>query len=155
MPISFGSRQKAGDRSRKGTSFKAPALAQLCPVTAYLEWIELAGLTQGAVFRGVDRWGHVRNVGLHINSLVPLLRSIFVGAGIAFADQYSGHSLRRGFAHWATSNGWDIKTLMEYVGWKNMQSALRYVDGTDPFARHRIDEACRIGERATEIGVDP
>jgi integrase len=98
----------------------------------------LAGLTEGPVFRGIDQWGHVSEDGLHINSLVPLLRSLFTGAGIVFAEQYSGHSLRRGFAQWATLNGWDIKTLMEYIGWKNVQSALRYVDGADPFARHRV-----------------
>jgi integrase len=127
-----------GDRTFKGTTFKAPALARLCAVDAYIAWIELAGLTEGAVFRRIDRWGHVGDEGLHINSLVPLLRSLFADAGIAFAAQYSGHSLRRGFAQWATSNGWDIKTLMEYVGWKNVQSAMRYIEVADPFARHRI-----------------
>lgn len=133
--------QTKGDRQGHGITFKAPALAKLCPVTAYLDWISLAGITEGAVFRGVDRWGHVGESGLHINSLVPLLRSLFAGAGIAFAEQYSGHSLRRGFANWATSNDWDIKTLMEYVGWKNVQSAMRYVDGTDPFGKDRIGRA--------------
>ena len=28
---------------------------------------------------------------------------------------------------------------MEYVGWKNIQSAMRYVDGTDPFSKNRIE----------------
>lgn len=52
-----------------------------------------------------------------------------------FADEYSGHSLRRGFANWANSSGWDIKTLMKYVGWKDVQSALRYAASADPFAK--------------------
>jgi integrase len=51
----------------------------------------------------------------------------------------SGHSLRRGFANWATSNGWDLKTLMAYVGWKNVQSAMRYVEAADPFGRQQIE----------------
>ena len=34
--------------------------------------------------------------------------------------------------NWATANGWDLKTLMAYVGWKNVQSAMRYVDASDP-----------------------
>lgn len=133
--------QSKGDRSHKGTSFKAPSLARLCPVEAYTTWIGLAELSEGAVFRRIDRWGHVGPEGLHINSFIPLLRSLFTDAGIDFAVQYSGHSLRRGFAQWATANGWDIKTLMEYVGWKNVQSALRYVEGTDPFAAHRTASA--------------
>jgi len=29
---------------------------------------------------------------------------------------------------------------MEYVGWKDVKSAMRYVDAADPFARHRIDK---------------
>ena len=50
------------------------------------------------------------------------------------ADEFSSHSLRRGFAGWATANGWDLKTLMEYVGWKDVKSAMRYIDVADPFA---------------------
>ncbi|MDE2430736.1 MAG: site-specific integrase, partial [Burkholderiales bacterium] len=128
-----------GDRQLKGTSFKAPALARLCPVTAYMDWIALAGLTAGPVFRSIDRWDHVGSGGLHPNSLVPLLRRLFADAGIASAGLYSGHSLRRGFANWATANGWDLKMLMEYVGWKNVNSAMRYVESVDPFSKHRIE----------------
>lgn len=129
----FLSRSK-GDRDSRGKTFKAPALRSLCPVEAYLAWIGLAGITGGPVFRAVDRWGNVSAAGLHINSLVPVLRTLFHHAGIAFAHQYSGHSLRRGFASWATSNGWDLKTLMEYVGWQDAHSAMRYMDAADPFA---------------------
>jgi integrase len=50
------------------------------------------------------------------------------------------HSLRRGFASWATANGWDLKTLMEHVGWKNAQSAMRYIDREDPFNQRRIEQ---------------
>jgi hypothetical protein len=28
---------------------------------------------------------------------------------------------------------------MEYVGWKDIRSAMRYIDRADPFARHRIE----------------
>jgi integrase len=133
--------QTKGDRQFKGTTFKAPALSRLCPVAAYSAWIELAGLTVGPVFRAVDQWGHMGTDNLHTDSLVPLLRSVLTQAGIESASLYSGHSLRRGFATWATANGWDLKTLMEYVGWKNVQSAMRYVESADPFARHRIEAA--------------
>jgi integrase len=129
--------QSKGDREARGRSFTAPALRALCPVDAYLAWIALSGLAEGPVFRGVDRWGNVGAAGLHINSLVPLLRTLFQDAGIAFADQYSSHSLRRGFASWATSNGWDLKTLMEYVGWRDVHSAMRYMDAVDPFVHMR------------------
>jgi len=133
--------QSKGDRNARGKTFKAPALLSLCPVEAYLAWIALVDLTDGPVFRAVDRWGNVGATGLHINSLVPVLRTLLHSAGIELAHQYSGHSLRRGFASWATSNGWDLKTLMEYVGWQDAHSAMRYMDAADPFATLRAAQA--------------
>lgn len=131
--------QTKADRDFKGSSFKVPALSQLCPVTAYIDWIQLSGLRTGPVFRGMDRWGNVGQAGLHADSLIPLLRSLFIEAGIESPMLYSGHSLRRGFANWASANGWDLKTLMEYVGWKNVQSAMRYVESADPFAKIQME----------------
>lgn len=133
--------QTKGDRHYQGTTFKVPALSRFCPVDAYLGWVESARLSEGPAFRAIDRWGHISNSGLHTDSLVPLLRTMLSEAGLESADLYSAHSLRRGFANWATSNGWDLKTLMEYVGWKNVQSAMRYVEADDPFEKRRIELA--------------
>ncbi|NEX63348.1 site-specific integrase [Noviherbaspirillum galbum] len=124
-----------GDRAYQGSTFKVSALRKLCPVDAYLDWISASQLVEGPVFRGIDRWGHVRDEGSRTDSLIPVLRSMLEGAGIESAELYSGHSLRRGFANWASSNGWNMKTLMEYIGWKDVKSAMRYVDAIDPFAK--------------------
>ena len=129
-----------GDRQLKGGNFKVPLLSRLCPVTAYEEWIVAARLTAGPVFRAIDRWGNISDNGLNIDSLVPLLRNILQEAGVDAPELYSAHSLRRGFASWATANGWDLKTLMEHVGWKNAQSAMRYIDREDPFNQRRIEQ---------------
>jgi len=72
-----------GDRQLQGRVFKCPALTRLCPVTAFNTWISLAGLTGGPVFRKIDRWGHVAEGSLHVNSLIPLLRSLFAVSGVA------------------------------------------------------------------------
>lgn len=133
--------QTKSDRRYQGTSFKTPALSKLCPVEAFVDWIHAAQLSSGPVFRSIDRWGHIADVGLHEDSLIPIFRTILTNAGVASADLYSGHSLRRGFATWATANGWDLKTLMEYVGWKNVQSAMRYVDVADQFSQQRIESS--------------
>ncbi|MES2152484.1 MAG: tyrosine-type recombinase/integrase, partial [Pseudomonadota bacterium] len=137
-----------GDRQNLGTSFRAPALSRLCPVDAYLDWIGAAHLTNGPVYRRVDRWGHVGASELHIDSIAPLLRTILRGGGLSSADLYSGHSLRRGFANWAATNGWDVKSLMEYVGWRDMKSALTYVDAAAPFVKDRIERTLSISSSA-------
>ncbi|WP_315809998.1 tyrosine-type recombinase/integrase [Pseudomonas sp. C9-3] len=116
-----------GDRDNHGTTHYAPALKRLCPVQAYMDWISAAGIVRGAVFRRLDRWGHLGENALNPGSLINLLRQILQHAGIP-AEAYTSHSLRRGFATWATANGWDIKALMTYVGWKDIKSAMRYID---------------------------
>lgn len=128
-----------GDRENTGTTFRVPALSRWCPVVATEAWLLRTGLTEGALFRGIDQWGHVADTGLHANSIIPLMRRLFVAAGLPSPDAYSAHSLRRGFAGWAADNGWDVKTLMEYIGWKDVHSALRYIDGGDGFARAHFE----------------
>jgi hypothetical protein len=109
-------------------AFHCPALSRLCPVDAYLDWIELSGRKAGPVFAGIDRWGNVSNEHMLPKAVLPLMRRILHQAGAEEAASYSSHSLRRGFAGWASSNGWDLKELMEHVGWRDVSSALRYID---------------------------
>lgn len=130
--ISFYLPHTKGDRHNVGTTFRTPALNTLCPVDAYINWITVAGIARGPVFRRLDRWGNLAEEGINQNSLIPMLRRIFAQAGVP-AELYSSHSLRRGFATWASANGWDIKSLMSYVGWKDVKSAVRYVDAVTPF----------------------
>lgn len=122
-----------GDRQAKGIEFKVPALKRLCPVAAVQAWMETTGRTTGPLFCAVDRWGRLGSERLHQNSVIPLFRGIMNKAGVLGAEHFSSHSLRRGFATWASNQGWDVKALMEYVGWKDMKSALRYIDAPNPF----------------------
>ena len=133
-----------GDRQMRGHVYKCPSLSRLCPVTAFNQWISLAGLRTGPVFRKIDRWGHIAEEGLHPNSLIPLLRNLFTAAGVSDVDEYSSHSLRRGFAGWARSSGWDIKDLMEYVGWRDIKSAMRYLDSSDVALQARFEKGLAI-----------
>lgn len=129
-----------GDRESAGRTFRCPSLTTLCPVAAYERWIDLSGITAGAVFRRIDRWGHLAEDGLSAGSVVPWLRLLFSNAGVAAPTTYSSHSLRRGFAGWAQSSGWDIKELMEYVGWRDMASALRYLEAPAHRLQARFEE---------------
>lgn len=75
-----------------------------------------------------------------------MLRRILEQAGIP-AEAYSSHSLRRGFATWAAGSGWDLKALMQYVGWKDMKSALRYVDATASFGGLAVEQRPQLPGR--------
>jgi integrase len=113
-------------------ALRTAARTRLCPVAAYEAWIAASGLTGGPVFRSIDRWGKIKDSALASGSITPLLRGILRSSGIPDADEYSSHSLRHGFAIWAGSNAWDERMLAEYVGWKDRQSARRYLDMLAP-----------------------
>ncbi|NKN32477.1 site-specific integrase [Marichromatium bheemlicum] len=129
--------------------YPLPRLSRLCPVTAYADWVGCAGIERGAVFRGIDRWGRVREQGLHPNSLIPLLRRLLEEAGVADAASYSAHSLRRGFASWASASQWQLRELMDYVGWRDARSALRYIERAAPRLGGRIERALAAPEDAS------
>lgn len=122
-----------GDREALGKEYRVPALRRLCPVSAYRDWLCYLNESRGSVFRKIDQWGNVSETGLHEDSIISLIRSALHQAGIESADDYTSHSFRRGFATWANDNAWDFKDLMEYVGWSDPRSAMRYIDKTQVF----------------------
>lgn len=124
------------DRANQGRTLRVPALKRLCPVQAYEDWRAASGLVEGPLFRGLDRWGHLQAEGLHPNSVPRILRRAFLRSGLA-GEAYTGHSLRRGFATWACANQWTTKALMDYVGWRDVRSAMRYIEAEAPFGAWR------------------
>lgn len=149
----FVSRSK-GDRNAEGRTFRCPALSRMCPVSAYESWLTTSGLTDGPVFRAIDRWGAIATEGLAAASIIPLLRRLFTAVGVADVEDYSSHSLRRGFAGWANTSGWDLKELMEYVGWRDIRSAIRYLDVSPEGLQERFERGLpRAPEDAREEPV--
>lgn len=123
------------DRANLGRQLSVPALTHLCPVQAYEDWLACSCLREGPLLRNVDRWGRIGD-GLHSYSISRILRRILQRSGLESVG-FSGHSLRRGFATWASANQWSAKALMDYVGWRDVQSAMRYVDTDAPFGTMR------------------
>ncbi|WP_082221607.1 tyrosine-type recombinase/integrase [Herbaspirillum chlorophenolicum] len=76
---------------------------------------------------------------VNADSIIPLFRRILKAAGVRDVHLYTSHSLRRGFATRASANGWELRPLMEYVRWKNVASASRYVDSHVPYHREMLE----------------
>lgn len=114
------------DTKAEGRTYSQRALRAYCPVDAYCGWIKVAGITRGPVFRKISRWGTLADHGIHKRSIEDILDRVTEGL-FEQSPGFTTHSLRRGFAAWASEQGWDLKTLMEHVGWKSVASAQRYL----------------------------
>lgn len=121
-----------GDRAAGGLTWQLPALPLYCPVAAYRDWIDAAGIDKGPVFRSIDRWGRIGESGLHVNSVFLMMQNALRSTGLDHTEieGFSSHSLRRGFATEFTRHGGGLKELMDWVKWKNTDNALRYIEST-------------------------
>ena len=84
---------------------------RFCPVTAAQQWRERSGVTEGPIFRPVDRHGRIAPERLSAEAVSSIIKQR-VGAAGFDPSGYSGHSLRAGFATSAAQAGissWRIR----------------------------------------------
>ncbi len=127
------------DRDASGKTYKMAALRAYCPASAFIDWIQVSGITTGLIFRSIDRWGRLGESGIHKQSIAHILNRV---ATDLFPDEpaFSTHSLRHGFADWAVRAGWDMATLMEHVGWRSIENAKRYMPNRKDFGPLALDQ---------------
>ncbi len=97
-----------------------------CPVTALRDWVAAAGITDGALFREVDRHGRVGKVAIHRDTVGAILKRAVGRAGFA-PEGFAGHSLRAGFATQAARNGASAFDIMRQTGHRSITTVSRYV----------------------------
>ena len=109
------SRSKA-DQEGEGAIVAVPygANPETCPVRSYRSWLAASGITDGPVFRPINRHGQLGASSLTDRSVARILKRAIVTAGVAAglskqeaearAEQFAGHSLRAGLATSAAAN---------------------------------------------------
>jgi len=97
---------------------------------ALSSWIAVSGLLRGAVFRGVDRWGHVSPAALSPQSVNAILKRRLGAAGYDPA-RFSAHGLRSGFMTEAFRRGLSLPEAMRQSGHASVQQAAAYFNDAD------------------------
>ena len=92
-------------------------------------WLAVAGLTDGAVFRSVDKAGRSGNR-LHPGEVARIIKRLARKAGLpqAAVARMSGHSCRVGMAQDLVAAGADVAGLMQAGRWRSMQMPARYAE---------------------------
>jgi integrase len=111
-------RHSKTDQEGRGQKIGIPhGRTRWCPVSAFDAWVAASGITEGAVFRPVDRHGHVSEARLSGEAVALVVRERVAAAGLDPAP-YSGHSLRAGLATSAAQAGvptWRIKAQTRHA----------------------------------------
>ncbi|HEU5101601.1 MAG TPA: site-specific integrase [Roseiflexaceae bacterium] len=97
-----------------------------CPKCALEVWLQLAGITIGAIFRPVDRWGHVGTRALSSLGVARAMKRALMAIDVD-TTEYSGHSLRAGLVAAAAMAGVSERVIMQQTGHKNTAMLRRYI----------------------------
>jgi len=129
-------RRSKTDQEGKGREIAILAGSRdgVCPIKAIRDWQEAAGISEGKLFRSVNRWGQVGE------SLTPRVVSSVVkryakAAGMD-SETFAGHSLRAGFVTSAASRGAKADRIADVTGHKSAEMIRTYTRRVDAFADH-------------------
>jgi len=94
---------------------------------AVADWLAVADIESGPIFRGVDKHGNVANNQL---SDMGVYRAIKKAAALAGVDpaMFSGHILRVGAAQDMATANVELPSIMQAGGWKSAAMVARYTE---------------------------
>ena len=110
-----------------------------CPVLHLKKWLELSNIKSGPIFRRFSRSSTLSNKRLTDQSVALLLKSYLSAAGIE-SENYSGHSLRSGFATASAESGADERSIMAMTGHKTTQMVRRYIIEANLFKNNALNK---------------
>ena len=110
-----------------------------CPVLSLKKWLDLSKIKSGPIFRRFAKGASLTNNRLTDQSVVLLIKNYLNLAGIENSN-YSGHSLRSGFATVAAESGADERSIMAMTGHKSTQMERRYIREANIFKNNALSK---------------
>ncbi len=124
-----------GEGMTKGLPYFSNEL--YCPVTNLKKWLEISNIKSGPIFRRFTKGSILTEKRLSDQSVVLLIKKYLKLAGIN-NNNFSGHSLRSGFATVAADSGADERSIMAMTGHKTTQMVRRYIRETNIFKNNAL-----------------
>lgn len=120
-------RRSKTDQEGAGRTVALPyaGTPSLCPVRRLQAWLDVSGITEGPLFRYVNRHGAVGPAALSGQAVSEAIRRAARRAGLD-AEAFSGHSLRAGFVTQAMLARKADRDIMKQTGHKSLSMLLRY-----------------------------
>jgi len=126
-----------GEGSVKGLPyFESP---KYCPVVTIKKWIEISKINSGPLFRRFTKGSNLSKNRLTDQSVALIIKDYLELAGID-SKNYSGHSLRSGFATTAAESGAEERTIMAMTGHKSPEMVRRYIKEANIFKNNALNK---------------
>jgi site-specific recombinase XerD len=113
--------------------------SQYCPVVSIQKWIEISKINSGALFRRFTKGSNLSEKRL-TDQTVPLLIKEYLSLAGIDSTNYSGHSLRSGFATSAAEAGAEERTIMAMTGHKSTEMVRRYIKDANLFKNNALNK---------------
>jgi integrase len=125
-------RRDKTDQEGKGRTLPIPfaSAAEVCPVLSLRAWLDAAGITEGPVFRSVDKAGHVSAERLCDRAVALVVKRAATSIDVD-PEAFAGHSLRAGFATSAIRAGRHYRDVMRHTGHRDVRVFDKYVRAAD------------------------
>ena len=113
--------------------------SQYCPVISMRKWIEISKINSGPLFRRFSKGSKLSNDRLSDQTVALLIKDYLKIAGIENRN-YSGHSLRSGFATSAAESGAEERSIMAMTGHKSTEMVRRYIKEANLFKNNALNK---------------
>ena len=110
-----------------------------CPVRHLKKWLGLSSIKSGPIFRRFSKSFKLSDNRLTDQSVALLIKNYLSLAGIENKN-YSGHSLRSGFATATAESGADERSIMTMTGHKTTQMVRRYIKEANLFKNNALNK---------------
>ena len=110
-----------------------------CPVLSLKNWLTLSKIKSGPIFRRFAKGSTLTSFRLTDQSVVLIIKDSLKLAGIENRN-FSGHSLRSGFATVAAESGADERSIMAMTGHKTTQMVRRYIREANIFKNNALNK---------------
>ena len=113
--------------------------SQYCPVLSIKKWIKISNINSGPLFRRFSKGSKLTENRLTDQTVALLLKNYLNLVGID-SKNYSGHSLRSGFATSAAESGADERNIMSMTGHKTPEMVRRYIKEANLFKNNALNK---------------
>ena len=113
--------------------------SQYCPVLSLKKWIEVSNIRKGPLFRRFSKGSKLTLNRLTDQTIALLIKKYLELAGIE-SKNYSGHSLRSGFATSAAESGAEERSIMAMTGHKSTEMVRRYIKEANLFKNNALNK---------------